>query len=77
MKLPGAFRAVGDELGDKMRNVPAGTEVRDRDQLKRTWVLRTEIGPAVLNGGISTFLAFILLAKSDSHVFMTFFKVSI
>lgn len=33
------------------------------------------IGPAVLNGGFSTFLAFILLANSRSHVFITFFKV--
>lgn len=33
------------------------------------------IGPAVLNGGFSTFLAFILLAGSHSHVFITFFKV--
>ncbi len=35
----------------------------------------TNIGPAVLNGGFSTFLSFILLAKSNSHVFDTFFKV--
>lgn len=33
------------------------------------------IGPAVLNGGFSTFLAFILLATSNSYVFTTFFKV--
>jgi len=33
------------------------------------------IGPAVLNGGFSTFLAFVLLANSKSHVFITFFKV--
>ena len=37
----------------------------------------TYIGPAVLNGGFSTFLAFILLANSRSHVFMTFFKVTV
>jgi len=34
-----------------------------------------DIGPAVFNGGFSTFLAFILLAGSRSHVFATFFKV--
>merc|ERR1711892_1406909 len=34
-----------------------------------------DIGPAVLNGGISTFLAFILTASSTSHVFSTFFKI--
>ena len=32
------------------------------------------IGPAVFHGGFSTFLAFIFLADSDSHVFTTFFK---
>ena len=35
-----------------------------------------DIGPAVLNGGFSTFLAFFLTAGSTSHVFSTFFKVS-
>ena len=35
----------------------------------------SEIGTAVLNGGVSTFLAFFLLAFSDSYVFLTFFKV--
>jgi hypothetical protein len=35
----------------------------------------TNIGPAVLNGGVSTFLAFILLAPSKSHVFSSFFKI--
>lgn len=33
------------------------------------------IGPAVLNGGISTFLAILLLARSQSHAFKSFFKV--
>ena len=35
----------------------------------------TNMGPAVLNGGVTTTLAFILLANSQSHVFITFFKV--
>jgi len=33
------------------------------------------IGPAVLNGGITTFLALMLLGASTSHTFLTFFKV--
>ena len=33
------------------------------------------IGPAVVNGGFSTFLAFILLITSKSYVFKTFFKI--
>jgi Niemann-Pick C1 protein len=37
----------------------------------------SSIGPAVFHGGFSTFLAFIFLANSDSHVFLTFFKVFI
>ncbi len=33
------------------------------------------MGPAVMNGGLSTFITFILLANSQSHVFITFFKI--
>merc|ERR1719167_1567502 len=33
------------------------------------------IGPAVFNGGFTTFLAIILCSLSYSHVFLTFFKV--
>ena len=32
-------------------------------------------GTAVFNGGFSTFLAFSLVAFSNSYVFLTFFKV--
>jgi len=34
-----------------------------------------DIGPAVLNGGFSTFLAFIFTVGSTSHVFISFFKI--
>ena len=47
----------------------------DGDQ--RTVQTLRDIGPAVLNGGFSTFLAFILTAGSSSHVFVTFFKVNL
>ena len=33
------------------------------------------MGPAVFNGGFSTFLAFALLMTSKSFVFVTFFKI--
>ena len=33
------------------------------------------IGPAVFNGGFSTFLAFVLLANSSSYGFVVFFRV--
>ena len=33
------------------------------------------IGPAVFNGGMTTFLALVMLGASTSHVFVTFFKV--
>lgn len=45
--------------------------------LDRARAAVTQIGPAVLNGGISTFLAFCLLAGSESYAFQTFFKVSV
>ena len=35
----------------------------------------TKIGPAVLNGGLSTLLAFILLSASESYVCLSFFKI--
>ena len=41
-------------------------------RMRRTMV---NVGPAVLNGGISTFLAFCLLCTSRSYIFLTFFKV--
>ena len=34
------------------------------------------MGPAVLNGGFSTFLAVVLLSVSDVYVLKTFFKVT-
>ena len=41
----------------------------------RTRATLVNIGPAVLNGGVSTFIAFILLINSKSHVFTTFFRI--
>ncbi|CAH1243988.1 NPC1 [Branchiostoma lanceolatum] len=41
----------------------------------RAHVALGNMGPAVFNGGFSTFLAFVLLATSNSYVFITFFKV--
>nr|XP_002739466.1 PREDICTED: protein patched homolog 1-like [Saccoglossus kowalevskii] len=34
-----------------------------------------DIGPAVFNGGFSTFLAFVLLIASSSYIFKVFFKI--
>ena len=34
-----------------------------------------DMGLAVLNGGFSTLIAFLLLAGSDSHVFSVFFRI--
>jgi len=42
------------------------------DRMARTMI---EMGPAVLNGGLSTLLAIIMLANSKSYVFISFFKV--
>lgn len=51
------------------------TQKGSKDQRVKQTLSR--IGPAVLNGGFSTFLAFVLLGGSDSHVFKSFFKVCI
>jgi len=42
---------------------------------QRTLSALTTIGSAVLNGGITTYLALVLLSASTSHVFISFFKV--
>lgn len=33
------------------------------------------MGPAVINGGVTTFLSLVLLGFSESHAFIVFFKV--
>jgi len=42
---------------------------------ERAKITVATMGSAVINGGFSTFLAFVLLATSNSYVFITFFKV--
>ena len=48
---------------------------KEGDRNERVRQTLINIGPAVLNGGFSTFLAFILLMTSKSYVFKTFFKI--
>ena len=43
--------------------------------LQRAQKSLSMIGPAVINGGTTTFLAVILLCDSTSHGLLTFFKV--
>ncbi|KAF4532825.1 hypothetical protein B566_EDAN002676 [Ephemera danica] len=45
----------------------------DRNQRAHHTVL--QIGPAVMNGGLSTLLALSVLADSKAHVFISFFKI--
>ena len=45
--------------------------------VERVCITLSEIGPPVLNGGLSTLLAFVLLVFSQSYVFQTFFKVKV
>ena len=49
--------------------------VAEGDRREKTEEALLTIGPAVLNGGITTFLALVLLGFSSSHVFISFFKV--
>ena len=44
-------------------------------RLERAQKALHKIGPAVMNGGATTFLAVVLLCDSKSHAFITFFKV--
>ena len=46
-------------------------------RLERAQKALHKIGPAVMNGGTTTFLAVVLLCDSKSHAFITFFKVFI
>ncbi|KAK6996580.1 hypothetical protein SK128_026715 [Halocaridina rubra] len=41
----------------------------------RTQAAIASVGPAVLHGGFSTLLAFVMLSPSDSHLFLSFFKI--
>ena len=43
--------------------------------LNRAGAALVDIGPAILNGGVTTFLALVLLSSASSHVFRVFFKV--
>ena len=44
-------------------------------RLERTLNSLEKIGPAVFNGGLTTFLALVFCGVSTSHTFVTFFKV--
>merc|ERR1719270_93837 len=48
---------------------------QEPDKNKRAIITLTEIGSPVMSGGVSTFLAFSIASTSESHVFLTFFKI--
>nr|XP_053626204.1 patched domain-containing protein 3-like [Cherax quadricarinatus] len=45
------------------------------DRRKRVQAAVTTIGPAVIHAGVSTLIAFLALAPSHSHLFISFFKI--
>merc|ERR1711915_291440 len=49
--------------------------VAEGSRTERTKAALVNLGPAILNGGVTTFLAVIILPFSQSHVFKTFFKI--
>merc|ERR1719461_799825 len=49
--------------------------IADGDRKAKTEEALLTIGSAVFNGGLTTFLALVLLGFSTSHVFISFFKV--
>ncbi len=60
---------------DYSAHVTHGFMVAKGTRNERVHEMLTEMGPAVLNGGFSTFLAFVLLSTSSSYGFQTFFKI--
>ena len=50
--------------------------IKDNNREKMTRDTLALMGPPVFHGGFSTFIAFLLLAWSESYVFQTFFKVN-
>merc|ERR1719510_785763 len=44
-------------------------------KIERAQIALSTMGPAIVNGGMTTFLAVTPLFFSESHVFQTFFKV--
>ncbi|KAF2347444.1 Protein patched/dispatched, partial [Trinorchestia longiramus] len=51
------------------------TEKSGGDRLDRVVQSLAHVGPAVLQGGVSSLIPFVMLAFSNSHVFVTFFIV--
>ena len=49
--------------------LPLGT------RFEKTKKALVDLGPAIANAGVTTFLAVIILPFSSSHVFLTFFKI--
>ena len=49
--------------------------LKGTDRTRKTRESLVQMGPAVFNGGFSTFVAIVLLVSSTSYVFTTFFKV--
>ena len=47
----------------------------DGDKNERIRLALQQIGPAVFNGGLSTFICICLLGLSDTYIFISFFKV--
>ena len=49
--------------------------VAEGSAIERSQIALATMGPAIINGGITTFIAVVPLIFSASHVFLTFFKV--
>ncbi len=47
-----------------------------RDTQRRASRALTQMGPAILNGGITTFLALVFLSLSNTYAYVVFFKVT-
>jgi len=60
---------------DFSAHIAHGFLARSGSRNERVVQTMTKIGPAVLNGGLSTLFAFILLSTSKTYIFLSFFKI--
>ena len=60
---------------DYSAHIAHGFMVEKGDRNTRMKMTLINVGPAVFNGGFSTFLSFIFLSMSESYIFMAYFKI--
>ena len=76
LKLSPAWKLHNPYCHNPHKHLNLFSFYRQKTRADRMVAALTSIGPAVFNGGISTLIAIIMLISSQSHVFISYFKVS-